>query len=96
MKIMVTQEHIDKGVRMNGDSCPVSLAVAAATGRSWYFETRRFYPCASRDIQWLCRQNTMTLPHEVTRFIDDFDNRRPVQACVFDIPVEHFFPEETK
>lgn len=32
MKIFVTQEHIDNGIRLEGNACPVALALMEATG----------------------------------------------------------------
>lgn len=33
MKINVTQKHIDDGKKRISDSCPIALAIKAATGR---------------------------------------------------------------
>ena len=36
MKIKVTQEHIDNGLRSDCYYCPIALALKDATGFNWY------------------------------------------------------------
>ena len=82
MKIDVTQEDIDRGVKGACTQCPVALALARA------------FPDVYVDVattQLLVGDEFIRAPSVVSIFIEDFDDGEPVQPFSFDLdlpPVE--------
>lgn len=78
--VTVTQDHIDKGERENGDYCPISLALneqypAEPGAAKWWVGD----DCAVR----LHNASTYTLPGDAQEFIHEYDDGQPVQPFVF-------------
>lgn len=86
MKITVTQEHIDRGVRCNSNGCAIALAISEAcpiydqviVGLS----SVKLYPLIEGPLV------VLTLPPEARTFIRTFDNRRGPKPMSFELDVE--------
>lgn len=84
VRIRVTQRDIDKGVRGNGEQCPIARALKRATGRYWFVSS---YYC--RDESGSRSGPLIALPVAVTEFVNKFDKRGGrlmVKPTAFDIP----------
>ncbi len=82
MKVFITQEHIDKGVKSNCTECPTALAIleqcevdTIEVGSLWV-EVRR--NCA------LCPYE-LDMPSSLKRFIEKFDDGKLVTPIEFEI-----------
>lgn len=76
MKIIVTQNHIDRGVRGSCYSCPVALATRDAGCQ-----------CVLH-LDYLCKYNEdqkFKLPKEVRNFIVEHDAWKDVRPFEFDL-----------
>ena len=80
-RIMVTQAHIDRGNRMNGQTCPVALALKEATGTAWMVRTRT----VSLDASPGC-VDRWPLPLTIQRWIQRFDAHENVEPFVWHLP----------
>ena len=78
MKIQVTQENIDRGIRRNCGFCPIANALFDATGEWWMVDGNHAH----------LRRRMIELPTIATDFIDDFDSGAPVEPVEFDLPIE--------
>lgn len=76
MKIEVTQEDIDKGLRFSSLLCPISLAVQRCLN---------IPSCKVIPGMISFGNNEYDLPDPVNRFIVAFDTRRPVQPFTFEL-----------
>jgi hypothetical protein len=83
MRIEVTQEDIDNGLRGNCRQCPIALVVARSTGA--------LYVSVNSGIQWsyfrgcVSPEHWRRIPLEVFRFMSDFDRGRPVEPFSFEL-----------
>lgn len=84
MKIQVTQDDIDRGVRGNVCFCPVALAVKRATSETVYVSGMR--------IRIIKKANGKALeaptPSEVSCFIAAFDHYATVEPFEFDLELQ--------
>lgn len=78
MLIKVTQDHINKGARIDPTGCPVALAALAAGSNYANVGTNAIYFKEGSCLPSL-------LPEEVRQFICDFDNNQEVQPFEFEI-----------
>lgn len=82
MIIKVTQEHIDNGIQCHHGSCPVSLALEAATGTYWSVAWGK-----AREIPDLYDQtkerSAYPIPDEPRIFISLFDRFGPKAVVPF-------------
>lgn len=77
MTILVTQEHVDRGARQDCWECPIALALADATGRTWtvrpdFLEDRR-------------DGKRYGVSEDVFEFMGDFDSGDPVEPFSFEL-----------
>ena len=79
MKIIVTQEDIDRGEPTECGRCPVARAIKRATGR------KRLKVWTAMVI---ISQKRFSLSQRVTDFIYAFDNAEPVKPFSFSLPLE--------
>ena len=78
--VTVPQDHIDRGERQNGESCPVALAI-----------TRRMPKWTEVDVGETMftfvlpsgERDTSFLPEEACHFIASFDAGKPVEPFTF-------------
>src|SRR4051812_22845581 len=91
VRIDITQDHIDRGVKGRSRECPVSLgitehllpgceAVVGASG-AWF----GIVDADSEEMADLC--GFINFPPEVTDFIIAFDNGKKVAPISFDLPL---------
>lgn len=85
MKVSVRKRHIDEGMPRTCSRCPVALAIAetldvlhpdvsVAQSKILVFDGK-------------CRVD-METPDRVRRFIEDFDQHRPVRGFTFELDVQ--------
>jgi len=77
MKVTVTQQHIDKGVKGSCGFCPIALAIKEA------FNTDYVLVASDLDIGESIRD--FPTPEEVQQFYCDFDRGQPVQPFTFEL-----------
>ena len=82
MKIKVTQDDIDNGDRKNAYSCAVALACMRAGIKSPKVDTDEINEINEHGGS----QRTWDTPRMVARFIERFDDRRPVKPFSFELP----------
>lgn len=75
LKVKVTQEHIDKGVPEEGDSCAVALALRECSG---VFGTQRVY--VDQGVISLGDLRLRT-PDQVSKFVDAYDAAKLCPSC---------------
>ena len=79
MIIKVTQEHIDKGCKLNTLSCPVALAMEEATGDNWSVGSVFF---------WLeSKKKAIPITIKIRYFIEDFDSGKKVLPFEFELNI---------
>jgi hypothetical protein len=76
MQIEVTQEDIDRGKKRDALCCPIALAMARATGRSWAIGCGVAVDEADTEVH---------LPEIAFRFESLFDFGKPVQPLSFEV-----------
>ena len=83
MKIEVTQDDIDNGLRIDCELCPVAKAIVRATGKQARVSAVGvfFFPETPSAKQ-------IFLPSKVQLFIKSFDRKEPVQPFSFDLDIE--------
>lgn len=79
MKIQVTQEDINNGMRRNGNKCPVTLAIKRATGIALVSSGLTICVYGRREL---------IPPVAVTEFIEQFDAGNPVSPFEFNLPID--------
>ena len=78
MKIVVTQNDIEQGVRYKACACPVALAIKRRTSREC--------EVAGRYMVFLSNLNTEhDLPTPVHKFVVAFDMGKPVKPFSFEL-----------
>jgi hypothetical protein len=82
MKIKVTQEHINAGIRNNPCKCPLALALNEATGREWYVGGIWFNHKEKRE------STRFRVTDQMWRFIHAFDCESRVEPTEFNVPIE--------
>ncbi len=87
MKIEVTQEDIDSGVRADCRRCPIALSVKRATGCK-YVGVTNFNLFA--DYGW--REIHIPLPSDALDFVHNFDEGRPVKPAQFEMELTSMTP----
>jgi hypothetical protein len=83
IKVVVTQEHIDKGERGDCYSCAVSLALRDSDIPEARMGLWSIFLHGKFDDD----KNTIDAPPQVKQFVRDFDQKRPVQPFEFEIEV---------
>ena len=78
MLINVTPEDITRGVRLSACSCPIALAIKRTTTDSASVTDHTIY-IGTRHF---------ATPQSVRRFIEYFDDARPVYPFTFILPTE--------
>lgn len=78
MLVTLTQADIDHGVPGDCLKDPVALALRRLTGRPWRVEKQYCYPDVSG-------HRPFTTPRVVNRFVEDFDNGKPVKPITFEL-----------
>ncbi len=83
MRIEVTQDDIDHGVRRECDRCPIARALKRATGEAWDVGESNDHQATT------CRRGGdrakwLKLPDEATNFMFAFDNGFPVWPFSFE------------
>lgn len=81
MLIHVTQEDIDKGVRVSCEECPLARAVSRAYGTPIRVGAELIQFFSSK-----IDRNSVNLPPEALRFRIAFDKGLPVKPFSFEIP----------
>lgn len=85
--IFVTQDHIDKGIRVNGKACPIAHAMTESLN-SEYHVGKCSWNNAKNYEEW------GVLPQNAKDFIDAFDAGKEVKPFSFKIKVKsHRVPE---
>jgi hypothetical protein len=79
MKITVTQEHIDKGIREDCTACPIALALRERGFDKYSVGRYAIYP------NW-GRRGAVGLSRAAVRFTREFDQGLPVQPFSFNLP----------
>ena len=79
MRIKVEQKHIDKGVPMGQDSCPVALALKDKGFRDIRVMSFGTYVNSGYDDERFWFHSA-----ETSEFISNFDNKRPVRPFGFE------------
>lgn len=77
-KVTVTQEHIANGSKSDCGHCPVALALLEATGADRVFVGYGAINTHNGD-----KVTCFMWPRSVTRFVDKFDEGRPVKPFTF-------------
>jgi hypothetical protein len=104
VQVNVTQEDIDKGVRARCNECPLARATLRSvsrgmdpTGRITGVVVGVGY--AGFDVYdgewyhgWVCLQDRNDFPPDANRFINDFDNQRPVEPTSFQLTFRRVTP----
>lgn len=75
MKIEITQEDIDCGLRRSTSKCPIAKALARQTDGVWIVETCYVEDCSTRKMYGISRA--------MRSFIYNFDLGRPVRPAKF-------------
>jgi len=89
MKISVTQEHIDSGVRNACSRCPVALAIAEHVRNGIFVHVNRHLAFKNdKDKKYLWE--SVLLPENVLDLIHHFDRAGTVKPIEFDLQI----PEE--
>lgn len=78
MLVKVTEQDIAKGIAGDCLRDPIALALRRITGLPWRVEQLYCYP----DTKGRRPHQT---PRQVNRFIEDFDNGKPVQPFEFEL-----------
>lgn len=78
MKIVVTQNDIERGTRYRACACPVALAIKRRTSRECEVAGR--YMIFRSDIN-----TKYDLPTPVRKFVVDFDTGKPVKPFSFEL-----------
>jgi hypothetical protein len=79
MKIVVTQEHIDRGIREECRACPIALAIMEALG--WTDGVK-----VENDLVFVANAE-YPLPTEAQVFVFNFDNGLEVIPFEFELEV---------
>lgn len=86
MRIEVTQDDIDQGVRCDGNACAVAVAIGRAIGTGidapWY---GHISVC---DDEIAIGSERFFVPTEVRQFIGWFDKGHVVNPFAFDLPID--------
>jgi hypothetical protein len=82
MQIKVTQQHIDAGIKLLCDACPVALALSEATGGMHWGVTG--WAAWERNTH----RRAITLPRAVLQFVTDYDRGEPVEPFEFTFDFE--------
>lgn len=85
MRITVTQEDIEKGVRRNCVRCPIALAMTRQTGLPWFVDERGgivFSHKHPKNIQLM-----VDLPWQAMDFMSGFDSGLPMFPFTFDLDI---------
>lgn len=77
LEVKVTQEHIDKGQRGEGDACPIALALLKGREYKQFLQVFVDVDNISFDDE-LYRTS-----RKATKFIEDFDNGKEVKPATF-------------
>ncbi len=81
MKISVTQQHINSGLRGSCSGDPISLAMKnAGLDKPWASPDHLAWRVGFRDY-------SVRTPENVVQFMQDFDNNKPVQPFEFEVEV---------
>ena len=75
MRINVTQQDIDNGLRCNQTHCPIAIAVYRCAALSF----------AVYSINMRYKEFNIQLPASVQEFIESFDNNKEVQPFSFEV-----------
>ena len=81
MKVTVTQEGIDKGAKCSIHTCPIALAVKSKRGIV-NVSVMEFHASVRRNGNSV---TSYVLPNKARKFVDDFDNNKPVEPFSFEM-----------
>lgn len=80
MKVSVTQDHIDRGLRHSAGFCPIALAMNEQHGPGHLVATcESLFTNEDGVVAWL------KMPSEADDFIGKFDTGEPVQPFEFEV-----------
>lgn len=81
MKVVVTQDHIDRGLPARAQLCPIALALNEQHGNGHYVMVSAidYSPNGWQTVAWY------HMPPEASQFVRDFDHDRPVQPFEFEV-----------
>ena len=77
--VVVGDEHINKGRKQSCCHCPIALAMLDAGVLSPAVHKKAFFVGGGDDL--------INLPGDAIKFIDFFDNGRPVEPVSFEIDI---------
>lgn len=78
MRIKITQDHIDKGLKRDCHSCPIAWAITEVRHQS-------YVQVGTNDVR--IDAQVYQLPAKVSRFISNFDDGQPVKPFAFNLEI---------
>ncbi len=85
MQICVTQKHIDDGCRAECKHCPIALAINEKLKKRYRVNIGRI--TFSIEPSHTLTHSSYKFSHRTRKFINDFDNYRPVQPFNFNAAI---------
>lgn len=91
-KIEVTRDHIKKGIRANGSSCPIAIALIPLLKASHYPVVYTGYVSFTVPNRW--HSINLNMPGEATIFLNDFDKGLNVDPFTFELDIPDWILRE--
>jgi len=95
LSVKITQKHINKGIRNNGEYCPIALALKEQyklrNKQYWFVSSIAANICKeahSRFNNSMLYHKRYSLPSIAKNFLDDFDIGKLVKPIIFELKVE--------
>jgi hypothetical protein len=88
MKINVTAKHIKMGVPSEADSCPIAHAVREAVNKSCLKTLLKDKRICVNESEITVGSLTMMPPQKAVKFIETFDEEKPVKPFSFNLRFE--------
>ena len=79
IKVTVTQKDIDTGIADNCLECPIARALKRTTRKEWAVWKDNVFTSNVK----ACNYKQYDLPNKAQRFIEKFDERKPVKPFSF-------------